>query len=279
MATLLDGKMTAENIRGKLKEEIAGFAKKPGLAAIIVGNNPASKVYVDIKERTCREVGIYSERYNLPETTTEQLLLQLIDKLNNNSSIHAILIQLPLPRHISPESVFSAVKLEKDVDGFSSRNIGRLVAGNEANVPCTPKGIIRLLEEYKIPFEGKNAVVVGRSMIVGKPTALMLMNRSATVTVCHSRTKDLAEITSRADILIAAVGHPSLITKEMVKQGAAVVDVGINKIDGKIMGDVDFDSVKEAAGFITPVPGGVGPMTVAMLLENTVSCFKVIEGI
>ncbi len=279
MATILDGKKTAEEIRNKLKVQISVLQKKPGLAAIMVGDNPASKIYVSIKEKTCSEVGIYSERYSLPEETSEKDLLQLIGKLNSSSKIHAILVQLPLPSHISQENVFSAIKPEKDVDGFSSRNIGRLIAGNESAVPCTPKGIIRLLESYDVQIAGKSAVVVGRSMIVGKPTALMLMNRNATVTICHTKTANLANHTKNADIIIAAAGKPKLITAYMIKEGAAVVDVGINKADGKLCGDVDFGAVKEKAGFISPVPGGVGPMTVAMLLENTLSCYTKIEGV
>ncbi len=279
MATILDGKKAAEEIRSKMKGLVSKLQKKPGLAAIMVGDNPASKIYVGIKEKTCGEVGIYSERHNLPEETTEQQLLQLIEKLNASSRIHAILVQLPLPEHISQENVFSAIRHEKDVDGFSSRNIGRLVSGNESAVPCTPKGIIRLLESYNVPIAGKSAVVVGRSMIVGKPTALMLINRNATVTLCHTKTADLQEHTKNADILVAAAGKPNLITAGMVKKGAAVVDVGINKADGRLCGDVDFESVKEKAGFISPVPGGVGPMTVAMLLENTMDCYNKIEGV
>ena len=278
MATILDGKKTAEKIRAKLKEEISRMKKKPGLAAIIAGNNSASKLYVDIKERTCSEVGIYSERYELPSETTQEKLLELIEKLNRSEKIHAILVQLPLPRHISETAVFDAMKVAKDVDGFSAANIGKLFAGNEGMVPCTPKGVIRLLKEYGIEISGKHAVVIGRSKIVGKPLALMLLNRNATVTLCHTKTRNLAEHTKQADIVIAAAGSPKLLTKDMIKEGAVVVDVGINKIDGKLIGDVDFETVKEKCGYITPVPGGVGPMTVAMLLENTVECYRRIEG-
>ncbi len=278
MATIIDGKKLAEKIRSCLKEKISSFKKKPGLAAIVVGDNPASKVYVDSKERQCREVGIYSERYNLPEKTTQAELLQLIGRLNSSSKIHGILVQLPLPAHIDKENVFASIKIEKDVDGFCSQNISRLASGEEAMVSCTPKGIIRLLEEYKIPIKGSNAVVIGRSMIVGKPTAMLLTNRDATVTVCHSKTKNLSEFTKKADIIIAAVGKPKLVTAGLVKKGCTVIDVGINKVDGKLVGDVDFDSVSMKAAFITPVPGGVGPMTVAMLLENTVECYEKIES-
>ena len=275
-ATIIDGKAVAEKIRAGIKAEVARLKTKPGLAAILVGENPASKVYVDIKRKTCGEVGIYSELYKLPGSTTEKELLQLIEKLNDNEKIHAILVQLPLPKHISEENVFAAVAIEKDVDGFSPVNIGKLVAGEEAAVPCTPKGVMRLLEEYGIEIAGKNAVVIGRSNIVGKPVALMLLNRNATVTVCHSKTKNLAQHTNQADILVVAAGKPRLITAEMTKEGAAVIDVGINKADGKLVGDVDFESVRKKASYITPVPGGVGPMTVAILMENTLERYKAI---
>jgi len=276
-AKLIDGKEIAKKIREEIKNEVAALKKKPGLAAIIVGDNPASEVYVGIKRKTCEEVGIYSEEFKLPEETKEKELLELIRKLNNDNNIHAILVQLPIPKHINVERVFSEVALKKDVDGFSAVNVGILVSGDEAAVPCTPKGIVRLLEAIGVEIEGKNAVVVGRSEIVGKPTALMLLNRNATVTICHSKTKNLGEITSKADILVAAVGKPKMITADMVKEGAVVIDVGINKVDGKLIGDVDFENVKEKAGWITPVPGGVGPMTVAMLLENTLQQYKMIE--
>lgn len=278
-AEIMDGKAVAQKIKAKIKAEVARLKVKLGLAAILVGENPASKVYVDIKRKTCNEVGIYSELYKLPDSTTEKELLQLIEKLNDNEKIHAILVQLPLPKHISEENVFAAVAREKDVDGFTPVNIGKLVAGEEAAVPCTPKGVIRLLEEYGIEIAGKNAVVIGRSNIVGKPVALMLLNRNATVTVCHSKTKNLAQHTKAADILVVAAGKPRLITAEMTKEGAAVIDVGINKADGKLFGDVDFESVRKKAAYITPVPGGVGPMTVAMLMENTLERYKAIEAV
>jgi len=276
-AKIIDGKEIAKKIRERIKEEVTAMEKKPGLAAIIVGENPASKIYVGIKRKTCDEVGIYSEEHKLPEETSENELLELIRKLNADDKIHAILLQLPVPKHINSEKALSAIALEKDVDGFSSVNIGRLVSGNESFVPCTPKGIIRLLEEAGIEIEGKNAVVVGRSNIVGKPTALMLLNRNATVTICHSSTKNLGEVTKQADILVVAVGKPNLVTADMVKEGAVVIDVGMNKVEEKLVGDVDFENVKETAGWITPVPGGVGPMTVAMLLENTVKIYREIE--
>ena len=273
-AVIMDGKALAEKIRARIKTEVAKLSIKPGLAAIIVGENPASKIYVDIKRKTCDEVGIYSELYKLPESTTEKELLQLIEKLNDNEKIHAILVQLPLPGQLNEEKILAAVALEKDVDGFSPVNVGKLFAGNEAAVPCTPKGVIRLLEEYKVEIAGRNIVVVGRSNIVGKPVALMLLNRDATVTVCHSKTKNLAQHTKQADILVVAAGKPKLVTADMVKEEAVVIDVGINRMDGKLAGDVDFESVRKKAAYITPVPGGVGPMTVAMLIENTLERYK-----
>ncbi len=277
-AVIIDGKAVAEKVKASIKAEVARLKVKPGLAAIIVGEDPSSKVYVDIKRKTCDEVGIYSELYKLPDSTTEKELLQLITKLNENRKIHAILAQMPLPPHLNEEKILAAVALEKDVDGFSPVNVGKLFAGNEAAVPCTPKGVIRLLEEYKVGIAGKNAVVIGRSNIVGKPVALMLLNRNATVTVCHSKTGNLAEHTKNADIIIVAVGKPRLLTAEMVKEGAVVIDVGINRIDGKLVGDVDFEPVSRKAGYITPVPKGVGPMTVAMLIENTLERYRAIEG-
>lgn len=273
-AQIIDGTGIAAKIRDRIKKDVAGMKKKPGLAAVLVGDNPASKVYVGIKRRACKEAGIYSEEHKLPEGTSEEELLALIRKLNKDDRINAILVQLPLPKRISAEKVLSAIAIEKDVDGFNAVNIGRLAAGNENAVPCTPKGIIRLLEETGVEIKGKNAVVVGRSNIVGKPTALMLLNRNATVTICHSRTKNLGDITRNADILVAAAGKAKMITADMVKKGAVVIDVGMNKAGGKLAGDVDFQKVKEKAAYITPVPGGVGPMTVAMLLENTMQMFR-----
>ena len=273
-ATIMDGKALAEKIRARIKAEVQNLRQKPGLAAIIVGENPASKLYVDMKRRTCDEVGIYSELYKLPDSTSEGELLQLIKKLNVNTKIHAILVQLPLPPKLNEEKILAAVALEKDVDGFSPANIGKLMAGKEAAVPCTPKGVIRLLEEFKIMIAGKNAVVIGRSKIVGRPTALLLLNRDATVTICHSKTSNLAFYTRNADILVVAAGKPKLVAADMIKEGAVVIDVGINRTGGKLVGDVDFESVKKKAGYITPVPGGVGPMTVAMLMENTMERYK-----
>ncbi|MBI2137422.1 bifunctional methylenetetrahydrofolate dehydrogenase/methenyltetrahydrofolate cyclohydrolase FolD [Candidatus Woesearchaeota archaeon] len=273
-AQIIDGKAIAQKIKEKIKAEVATLGKKPGLAAIIAGDNPASKIYVGMKRKTCKEAGIYSEEHKLPEQATEKELIELIRKLNNEDKIDAILVQLPLPPQISTEKALNEVAIEKDVDGFSPANVGKLMAGNENMVPCTPKGIIRLLEETGTKIDGKSAVIVGRSNIVGKPTALMLLNRNATVTICHSKTSNLAEHTRKADILIAAAGKPKLITADMIKKGAIVIDVGINKADGEISGDVDYKQAKEKAAAITPVPGGVGPMTIAMLLENTLKLHK-----
>ncbi|MBN2454088.1 bifunctional methylenetetrahydrofolate dehydrogenase/methenyltetrahydrofolate cyclohydrolase FolD [Candidatus Woesearchaeota archaeon] len=273
-AQILDGKKAAEEIRASLKKEISCMPKKPGLAAIIVGDNPASKLYVGIKRKTCDEVGIYSELHELPEATSEEDLLKLIRKLNGDEKINGILIQLPLPKHINEENIFSEIALEKDVDGFHAVNMGRLMRAEERVVPCTPKGVIRLLEKYNIEIKGKNVVIVGRSKIVGRPLALMLLNRDATVTICHTKTQNCSEKTRMADILIGAAGCPKLIRADMVKDGAVVVDIGTTKVENKLVGDVDFDSVKGKASWITPVPGGIGPMTVAMLLENTVQAAK-----
>lgn len=273
-AVIIDGKAVADRIRARIKAEVAKSDDKPGLAAVMVGENPASQTYVGIKQKACNEAGIYSELHKLPDKTTEAELLRLIERLNNNEKVHAILVQMPLPKHISEGKILAAIALEKDVDGFNPVNAGKLAAGKEAAVPCTPKGIIRLLEEYKIGIAGKNAVVIGRSNIVGKPVALMLLNRDATVTFCHSKTKNLEDYTKNADILVVAAGKPKLVTAGMVKDGAVVIDVGINRAEGKLVGDVDFDAVKEKAAYITPVPGGVGPMTIAMLLENSIGLFS-----
>ncbi len=263
--------MSAE-IRATIKEKVVLLKEKgivPGLAVILVGDNPASKVYVGQKEKGCLEAGFASFLHRLPETTSQEELLALIDKLNADKTVHGILVQLPLPRQIDPDTVLAAIRPEKDVDGFHPVNIGRLVAGLPASEPCTPKGILRLLKSTGIPLAGKEAVVIGRSNIVGKPVALMLLAESATVTICHSKTADLAEHVRRADILVAAIGKPRFVTADMVKEGAVVIDVGINRLEEGLVGDVDYDPVAEKASWITPVPGGVGPMTIAMLLENT----------
>lgn len=271
-AKILDGKKMSAEIRAAIKEKVVLLKEKgivPGLAVILVGDNPASKVYVGQKEKGCLEAGFASFLHRLPETTSQEELLALIDKLNADKTVHGILVQLPLPRQIDPDTVLAAIRPEKDVDGFHPVNIGRLVAGLPASEPCTPKGILRLLKSTGIPLAGKEAVVIGRSNIVGKPVALMLLAESATVTICHSKTADLAEHVRRADILVAAIGKPRFVTADMVKEGAVVIDVGINRLEEGLVGDVDYEPVAEKASWITPVPGGVGPMTIAMLLENT----------
>ncbi len=272
-AIILDGKKTAAAVRENIKEKVAQIQKEgktvPGLAVVIVGENPASKVYVGQKEKACNASGFNSILHRLPENTTQDELLELVEKLNCDPKVHGILVQLPLPSQIDSDRVISSIVPEKDVDGFHPSNIGRLATGLPCISPCTPKGIIYLLEEYGIEMEGKNAVIIGRSNIVGKPVAHMLMDRNATVTICHSRTKDIAFYTRNADIIIAAVGRPRFLTADMVKDGAVVVDVGINRLEEGLVGDVDFEGLKEKVSFITPVPGGVGPMTIAMLLLNT----------
>ena len=281
-ANIMDGKAVARSIREGLKEEVEGLKKKrihPGLAVVLVGENPASMVYVKNKGDACRSAGIYSEEHKLPEEMKEADLLRLIDQLNKDPRIHGILVQLPLPAHINKDRILASVSPEKDVDGFHEINMGRLLIGQEGLVPCTPLGIMKLLEHYHIPVEGRFAVVVGRSNIVGKPVALMLLQRNATVTICHTRTKNMGEVCRMADILIAAAGRPGMITADMIREGAVVVDVGINRLDtGKLTGDVDFESASKRAGWITPVPGGVGPMTIAMLLYNTVKAAKMAAG-
>ena len=281
-ANIMDGKAVARSIREGLKEEVEGLKKKrihPGLAVVLVGENPASMVYVKNKGEACRSAGIYSEEHKLPEEMKEADLLRLIDQLNKDPRIHGILVQLPLPAHINKDRILASVSPEKDVDGFHEINMGRLLIGQEGLVPCTPLGIMKLLEHYHIPVEGRFAVVVGRSNIVGKPVAMMLLQRNATVTICHTRTKNMGEVCRMADILIAAAGRPGMITADMIREGAVVVDVGINRLDtGKLTGDVDFESASKRAGWITPVPGGVGPMTIAMLLYNTVKAAKMAAG-
>jgi len=271
-AQILDGKKLSAEIRAKIKDETAALREKgivPGLAVILVGENPASKVYVGQKEKGCLEAGFASFLHRLPSSTTQQELLGLINRLNADASVHGILVQLPLPPQIDPDTVLAAIRPEKDVDGFHPVNIGRLAAGLPACEPCTPKGIMRLLRTTGIPLPGKEAVVIGRSNIVGKPVALMLLAESATVTICHSRTKNLVDHVRRADIVVAAIGKPRFVTADMVKEGAVVIDVGINRLEEGLVGDVDYAAVSEKASWITPVPGGVGPMTIAMLLENT----------
>ena len=279
-AKIIDGKKIAEEIKQKLAAEIKGWKKKPGLATVLVGEDPASKVYVYRKNVACKEYGFYSREIHLPENTTQAQLLKTVKELNNDKAIHGILVQLPLPEQIDENAILGAITPEKDVDGFNPLNFGLMLSGIPSFVPCTPRGVMHLIKSTGIPLEGKHAVVVGRSNIVGKPVAVLLLQENCTVTVCHSRTANLAEETKRADVLVAAVGKPGLITKHMVKDGAIVIDVGINRMhDGKMVGDVDFEDVKEKASFITPVPGGVGPMTIAMLLQNTFEAAKKIEGL
>ena len=279
MAQIIDGKEVSQHIRKEVANEVLKLKEErgitPGLAAVLVGDNPASQIYVRNKRKACEEAGIYSEEYRLAEETTEEELLSLIIKLNEDKRIHGILVQLPLPKQINETKILRAVSPFKDIDGFHPENVGFLVEGNPRFIPCTPHGIIKLLDYYRIEIQGKEAVVVGRSNIVGKPVSLLLLHRHATVTICHSRTRPLEEVTRRVDILVAAMGRAKFITGNMVKEGVAVIDVGINRLDdGKLVGDVDFESVREKASYITPVPGGVGPMTIAMLLWNTLSSAK-----
>ena len=270
MAILIDGKAVSAAERALIKEQVAGMKVTPGLAVILVGEDPASQVYVRNKKKACADVGIYSESYDLPAETTEAELLELIEKLNNKDDIHGILVQLPLPKHIDENCVINAILPEKDVDAFHPVNVGKIMTGNYDFLPCTPAGVMCLLKHYNIDPSGKECVVVGRSNIVGKPQAMLLLHANGTVTICHSRTKDLKAKCLAADILVVAIGKPDFITGDMVKDGAVVIDVGINrKDDGKLTGDVDFASVEPKASYITPVPGGAGPMTITMLLKNT----------
>lgn len=276
MAKIIDGKAISAQIRTEIKEKTAEFERvngfKPGLAVIIVGSDPASQVYVRNKRRACDEVGFYSEAYELDENTTQEELIALVDKLNADEKIHGILCQLPLPRHLDENEVILRIDPAKDVDAFHPYNVGKIMIGDYDFLPCTPAGVMALLERSGIEISGKECVVVGRSNIVGKPQAMLLLHKSGTVTVCHSRTKDLAEVCRRADILVAAIGKPDFFTADMVKEGAVVIDVGINRrADGKLTGDVDFASVEPKASYITPVPGGVGPMTITMLMQNTLT--------
>lgn len=278
MAKILDGKLVAKKIRQRLKNEVEELRNKgivPKLAVIMVGDNPNSKIYVRNKSIACEEVGIEYEEFLLGDTTTMQELLDLIEKLNKDESIHGILLQSPITKGLDINQAFKAISPSKDVDGFNPCNVGKLCLGQDTFISCTPYGIIKLLEEYNIDIEGKEAVVVGRSNIVGKPMMQCLLNKNATVTVCHSKTIKLERVTKRADILVVAIGKPKFITKNMVKEGAVVIDVGINRgEDGKLCGDVDFNEVSKVASYITPVPGGVGPMTIAMLMNNIIKAAK-----
>lgn len=281
MEKIIDGKKISQEIKDEIKIEVEKLktetSKVPGLAVVLVGNDPASSVYVGSKEKACITLEFHSEKYVLPEDTKEEEILKLIDELNNKEEIDGILVQLPLPKQIDTEKVLNAIKPSKDVDGFHPINVGKLTVGAEDGFyPCTPYGIMELLKRTNIQISGKEAVIIGRSNIVGKPIALMLLKESATVTICHSKTKELKETVKRADIIIAALGKANFVTADMVKEGAVIIDVGINRIDGskKLYGDVDYENVYEKASYITPVPGGVGPMTIAMLMKNTLISFK-----
>ncbi len=276
--SLIDGKKVAQEIRSAIGEEVtelkANAGDVPGLATVLVGEDPASAVYVRSKNKICKELGFISLEHTLPANTQEKDLLALVHELNRNQAINGILVQLPLPEHIDSIKILEAIDPAKDVDGFHPVSMGRLMMGTAVLAPCTPSGIIEMLDRYGVEIEGKHAVVLGRSNIVGKPVAMLLLHRNATVTLCHSRTQDLSAVTKTADILIAAVGKPNMVTKDMVKEGAVVIDVGINRVDGKLTGDVAFNEVEPKASLITPVPGGVGPMTIAMLMANTLKAFK-----
>ena len=278
MAVIIDGKAVAAAKKSELSAEVALLKEKgvnPSLAVILVGDDPASAVYVKNKHRTCLELGIESIEIKLPSSATEEEVIGKINELNLDDSVHGILVQLPLPKHISEEHVIMSISPKKDVDAFTRESVGRIVEGKYGFLPCTPAGIMELLKYYNISVEGKECVIIGRSNIVGKPMALLLLNANGTVTVCHSKTKDLSRITRSADILVVAVGRPKFVTADMVGEGSVVIDVGINRMpDGKICGDVDFESVCEIAGMITPVPGGVGPMTITMLMQNTLTAAK-----
>ena len=279
MAVLIDGKATSLAVRSEIKEGVDAFAKEhntvPGLAVVIVGENPASQVYVRNKHKACGEVGIYSEVHELPENTTEAELLELVNRLNSDDKINGILVQLPLPKHLDEEKVILSINPRKDVDAFHPENVGKIMIGNFSFLPCTPAGVMELLKHYNINPAGKHCVIIGRSNIVGKPQSMLMLKENATVTVCHSKTANLSEITKQADILVAAVGKANFVTADMVKEGAVVIDVGINRLEnGKLCGDVDFEQVEPHASYITPVPGGVGPMTITMLLKNTLTAAK-----
>ncbi|MGI6030743.1 MAG: bifunctional methylenetetrahydrofolate dehydrogenase/methenyltetrahydrofolate cyclohydrolase FolD [Eubacteriales bacterium] len=272
MAQLMSGKEVSTSVRGRIRRETEELVRKgiqPGLAVIIVGDDPASQVYVRNKELACQEVGFYSEKYALPQETTQEELLALVERLNNDDRIHGILTQLPLPSHIDEKAVLNAIRPDKDVDCFHPVNVGKLMIGEFDFLPCTPAGIMEMLSYYHIDPAGKRCVVIGRSNIVGKPMAMLMLHKNATVTICHSKTKDLRSICHQADILIAAVGKARFVKADMVRTGAVVVDVGMNRVDGKLVGDVDFGEVEPKASYITPVPGGVGPMTITTLMQNT----------
>ena len=278
MAKIIDGKAVSAEVKAAVKKEVETLKEngtEVGLAVVIVGNNPASRVYVNNKKKACEVCSINSYEYALPEETTQEKLLDLVEQLNNDTKVDGILVQLPLPRHIDEHAVIAAISPEKDVDAFHAENVGKIMIGDYSFLPCTPAGVMELIHSTGISVSGKECVVIGRSNIVGKPMAMLLLHESGTVTICHSKTQNLAEICKRADILVAAVGRADFVTADMVKDGAVVIDVGMNRReDGKLCGDVKYDEVFEKASYITPVPGGVGPMTIAMLMKNTLTAAK-----
>ncbi|MBE7013880.1 MAG: bifunctional methylenetetrahydrofolate dehydrogenase/methenyltetrahydrofolate cyclohydrolase FolD [Ruminococcaceae bacterium] len=282
-AQIINGKQVSQNIKERIKKEVSELKDKgivPGLAVVIVGDDPASRVYVNSKKKACEELGMYSVEYALSSDTTQKELIDLVNKLNDDEKINGILVQLPLPKHLDEKLVINTIKPEKDVDAFHPVNVGKIMIGDFNFLPCTPAGVMELIKETGIEIAGKECVIIGRSNIVGKPQAMLMLHKNATVTICHSKTKDLKEVVKRADIVVAAVGVANMVTKDMIKEGAVVIDVGMNRLEnGKLCGDVDFEGVSEVASFITPVPGGVGPMTIAMLMENTLTSAKLKAGL
>lgn len=282
-AQIIEGKKISDQMRAEMMDEVASLKTRnvvPGLAVVLVGEDPASKVYVGSKEKACQQLGIYSEVHRLSEHTREDELLALIDKLNEQPTINGILVQLPLPKHIKEKAVIDAISVHKDVDGFHPESVGNLTIGDDSLLPCTPAGVIELIKRSGVDISGKHAVVIGRSNIVGKPVAMLLLRENATVTICHSRTANMEELAKQADILVVAIGKAKAIDSRYVKPGAVVIDVGINRLaDGKLAGDVDYENCLETAGYITPVPGGVGPMTITMLMKNTITAAKRANGI
>ncbi len=283
MAKIIDGKVVSQKVKDEIKMEVIGLKEKgikPGLAVVIVGDDPASKVYVRNKKLACEQCGIYSEEYALPETTSQKELIDLVKTLNNSPAVNGILVQMPLPKHLDENEVIQAISPIKDVDAFHAENVGKIMIGDYNFLPCTPAGVMELIKSTGIDINGKDCVVIGRSNIVGKPMAMLLLHAHGTVTICHSRTKDLKAVCKGADILVAAVGIAKFVKKDMVKEGAVVIDVGINRDEnGKLLGDVDFEEVEKLASYITPVPGGVGPMTIAMLMKNTLNAAKAQNGV
>lgn len=279
MAQIIDGKAISANVKAQVKAEVEKLKEQGievGLAVVIVGDNPASRVYVNNKKKACAEVGFTSYEYALPQETTQEELLELVNKLNADEKVNGILVQLPLPKQIDENAIINAIRPDKDVDAFHPENVGHIMIGDFSFLPCTPAGVMEMLAQSGIETEGKECVVIGRSNIVGKPMAMLLLHKNATVTICHSRTKNLAEICKKADILVAAVGKANFVTPDMIKEGAVVIDVGMNRLDnGKLCGDVDYEACFDKAGYITPVPGGVGPMTIAMLMKNTLTSAKI----